>query len=261
MELKKLVEAIDAQVLAGDIIGAFDQFAADNCVTLSNPSDKTINKAQKLEALRWFFNNVATINRIERPAVKIGDAITESQFVFDFSNRQGEPLQYSEVIRRTWKNGKLIEEQYLLGETIDFSEPAAAATPAAKAAKAPKATAKKAEVKADIPVAEKKTAAKPVTEKKPAVKSAKTSAPAQQDDLALIEGIGPKIAELLIKGGITTFAELAATKPTAIKAILDAAGKRYQMHDPATWPKQAALARDGKTAELQKLQDKLKGGK
>lgn len=258
MELKKLVEAIDAQVLAGDIIGAFDQFAADNCVTLSNPSDKTNTKAQKLEALRWFFSNVATINRIERPAVKIGDAITESQFVFDFSNRHGELLQYSEVIRRTWKNGKLVEEQYLLGETIDFSEPAAAATPATKAAKAPKATA---EVKTAKPVAEKKPAAKPVVENKPTAKPAKTSAPAQKDDLALIEGIGPKIAELLIQGGITTFAELAATKPAAIKMILDAAGKRYQMHDPATWPKQAALARDGKTAELQKLQDKLKGGK
>jgi len=250
MELKQLVEAIDAQVLAGDIIGAFDQFAADHCVTLSNPSDKTINKAQKLEALRWFFDNVATINRIERPAVKVGEAITESQFVFDFSNRHGEPLQYSEVIRRTWENGKLIEEQYLLGETIDFSEPAAAATPAAKPAKAPKAAAKTTAVKAEKPAAVKKAAAS---------KTAKATA--EKDDLALIEGIGPKIAELLIKAGITTFAQLADTEPSAIKAILDAAGKRYQIHDPRTWPEQAALARDGKTVELKKLQDELKGGK
>ena len=106
---------------------------------------------------------------------------------------------------------------------------------------------------------------KPAADKKPATKSAKTQTekPAQvkADDLTIVEGIGPKIADLLKAAGIATFAQLAASKPAAIKAILETAGKRYQMHDPATWPKQAALARDGKSAELAKLQGELKAGK
>jgi predicted flap endonuclease-1-like 5' DNA nuclease len=253
MNLQKLVEAIDAQVLAGDIIGAFDKFAADDCVTLSGPTDITNTKAQKLEALRWFFNNVATVNRIDRPALAIvGDNITDSQFVFEFTNRFGEPMTYNEVIRRTWKNDQLVEEYYLMGQTIENAAPSAA--PAKKAVKT--TTAKKEAVKT-APAAE-KAAAKPAAEKKPA---AKTTAKAKADDLTLIEGIGPKIAELLVKNGIDTFAKLATGKPDAIKAILEAAGKRYQMHDPATWPQQAALARDGKSAELKTLQEKLSGGR
>jgi len=85
--------------------------------------------------------------------------------------------------------------------------------------------------------------------------------PAKPDDLKKIEGIGPKIAELMTKGGIATFADMAAAAPEKLKEILTEAGSRYQMHDPTTWPDQAKLAAEGKWDELTTLQDNLKGGK
>lgn len=81
------------------------------------------------------------------------------------------------------------------------------------------------------------------------------------DDLKVVEGIGPKIEELLHEAGIRTFGQLAVASPERIKEILHAAGPRFQIHDPATWPKQAALARDGQWDELKAWQDALKGGK
>ena len=81
------------------------------------------------------------------------------------------------------------------------------------------------------------------------------------DDLRIIEGIGPKIAELLHNAGINTWAALAGTEVAKIKAILSEAGKRYATHDPTTWPKQAELAAAGKFDELKDWQDKLDGGK
>lgn len=267
MELKKLVEALDAQIVKGDIVGAFEKFAADNCVTYSNTADKTHTKAQKLEVLGWFVQNIATANRIELIASKIGKNTTDSQFVFDFSDRQGNKLVYNEIIRRTWNAGKVVEELYLLDQTLDNNDvaPTEAKVPAAKpvAAKTQAAKPAKTAKTTEAPAATKVPAEKPLAAKKPAAKTAPkvAPAPAKTDDLVLIEGIGPKIAELLIAAGITSFAQLADTKPAAIKTILDAAGKKFQMHEPATWPKQAALARDGKKAELAKLQEKLKAGK
>jgi large subunit ribosomal protein L17 len=84
---------------------------------------------------------------------------------------------------------------------------------------------------------------------------------AEGDDLKLIEGVGPKIADLLINGGISTFAQLAASTPEAIQEILDAAGSQYNIHNPSTWPAQAQLAADGKWDELKTLQDELLGGR
>ena len=84
--------------------------------------------------------------------------------------------------------------------------------------------------------------------------------PATPDDLKKIEGVGPKISELLQKAGLTTFAKVAASTPEEIKAILEAAGPRYQVHNPKTWPTQAELAAKGDWDGLQKLQDELNGG-
>jgi large subunit ribosomal protein L21 len=94
------------------------------------------------------------------------------------------------------------------------------------------------------------------TEKAPEAKASKKG-----DNLTLIEGIGPKAAEALIAGGIATFAKLATTSATDVKAILDASTNKVQHLDPTTWAQQAQLAADGKMDELKTLQDALNGGK
>lgn len=83
----------------------------------------------------------------------------------------------------------------------------------------------------------------------------------KQDDLKLVEGIGPKIEELMHAAGITTWAELAAAPIEKLEEILDEAGPRFRIHDPATWGKQAAMADAGQWAELETYQDELKGGR
>ena len=79
-----------------------------------------------------------------------------------------------------------------------------------------------------------------------------------KDDLALIEGIGPKIAEALNHAGVFTFRQLAATPVETLHHVLDEA--KFP-GEPGTWAEQAQLAADGKMEELQKLQDELKGGR
>lgn len=83
----------------------------------------------------------------------------------------------------------------------------------------------------------------------------------KKDDLTKIEGIGPKIKEILWAGGICSFDQLANNTSDKIKKLLDAAGPRFKMHDPGSWPRQSKLAATGKWDELQKLQDELDGGK
>ncbi len=81
------------------------------------------------------------------------------------------------------------------------------------------------------------------------------------DDLKAVEGIGPKIEGLLNDAGINTWRELANTAVDKIQSILDAAGDRFNLADPMTWPHQAGFAADGKWDELDDLQEKLLGGR
>lgn len=82
----------------------------------------------------------------------------------------------------------------------------------------------------------------------------------QADDFKIIEGIGPGIERVLYQAGIKTYEDLSETTSEVIKDILTNAGSRFQMHDPGTWPRQAALAAAGRLQELLEWQEKLDGG-
>jgi predicted flap endonuclease-1-like 5' DNA nuclease len=82
----------------------------------------------------------------------------------------------------------------------------------------------------------------------------------KQDDLVIIEGIGPAIHKILNAHGVHTFADVVNAKKDEIHTWLNAAGPQFKMHDASTWAEQAALARDGKMAELEALKTKLNNG-
>jgi len=81
-----------------------------------------------------------------------------------------------------------------------------------------------------------------------------------EDDFAAIEGVGPKINDLIHADGLNTFRELSDVKPARIQTILDNAGPNYQMANPGTWPDQANLAASNRWSALKALQDILDGG-
>lgn len=82
-----------------------------------------------------------------------------------------------------------------------------------------------------------------------------------ENDLKVVEGIGPKIEQLLNNAGINTWVGLAESSKETIQKILSDAGSRYKLADPSTWPKQARLAADGQWEKLEEYQDYLQGGK
>ena len=113
---------------------------------------------------------------------------------------------------------------------------AVVAAPAAPAPKVEAPKAKKAAAPvAETPVAEAPVAAVAAAEEAPKAKAAKKGPKA--DDLKIVEGIGPKIEQLLKEGGIETWEDLSNAPVERIQEILDAAGPRYQIHDPSTWLK------------------------
>lgn len=80
------------------------------------------------------------------------------------------------------------------------------------------------------------------------------------DDFSKIEGVGPKINEVLKNAGITSYAQLGAMAADQLKEILANSDLRIPP-DSSSWPEQAQLAAEGKWDELQTLQDELHGGR
>lgn len=164
--------------------------------------------------------------------------------------------------------GKRIKE--LLNKEGEIEIPSVKKTAkkaAAKARKTVKKTAAKTKstVKAATKTAAKKTAKRKTTVKAATKTSAKKKATVKRtakktlkaDKLQLIEGVGPKLEAILRKNGITTFKQLAKTKVTTLRTILEKAGPRYNIHNPSTWAQQAKFAAAGKFSDLVKFQASL----
>ncbi|MCC6462907.1 MAG: 50S ribosomal protein L27 [Saprospiraceae bacterium] len=138
---------------------------------------------------------------------------------------------------------------------------------AAPAAEKPAAKKKAAEetpvVEAAAPVVEavSEVETAPVAEEDTSAKKAAAKKAPKANDLKIVEGVGPKIEQLLKDGGITTWEELAEASVDRLKEILEAAGSRYQIHDPSTWPAQAKFAAEGRWDDLKDYQDMLLGGR
>ncbi len=83
----------------------------------------------------------------------------------------------------------------------------------------------------------------------------------KQDDLKVVEGIGPKIESLFHNYDIKTWKALSETTVAKCQEVLDSGGERYKVHDPASWPMQARMCYEGKWKELFRWQEEHDHGK
>lgn len=86
-------------------------------------------------------------------------------------------------------------------------------------------------------------------------------APEPQEDLKIIEGIGPKIESLLKENNIKTVNDIASASATHLQEILEKGGDSFRLHDATTWPAQARLAVNGDWELLKEYQERLRGGR
>lgn len=79
------------------------------------------------------------------------------------------------------------------------------------------------------------------------------------EDLTIIEGIGPKIDDLLRANGVAGFVELAQIDEANLLEILDRGGPYFRYANPSSWARQAVLVVENRWSELKQLQHELSG--
>jgi ribosomal protein S1 len=188
----------------------------------------------------------------------LGDMAMFSQLKEQLAEAKGKKAEKDEADAvAAEESAKESEAEMNTESTTETVETAAEETTETPVAEKPKAS------KAKAPKAEEEVAGEEegdtTEEKAPKAKAAKSKATG--DDLKVIEGIGPKIEEILHAAGIDSFATLAGKSADEIRDILLEQGSRFKMFDPTTWPEQSSLAADGKWDELQVMKDSLQGGK
>lgn len=121
MNLQQHLIQLDELVVQGKFLEAIDRFFHSDVICYSTPDDAIYGNAAKRQSIQNFFNQISAVNNIVLHSQAVGDDVTMSEMTFDFTLKSGKSLVWNEVIRRTWLNGQVIEENITLASVMSMS--------------------------------------------------------------------------------------------------------------------------------------------
>lgn len=111
--LKEKVDALDSQILNGDILGAVEKFFHPDVETREGNSEEvTSGKEAKKAQLEAFFAGISNVNAIELHSSAANGDVTMSEFTFDLSRTDGSRILWNEILHRRWRDGQVVSERY-----------------------------------------------------------------------------------------------------------------------------------------------------
>ena len=111
-DVAALDKALNDRVLAGDILGAFDQYYADGVVMQENGADPFIGKTVNREREEKFVASVAQIHSGAVLASAINGDVAFSQWEMDITFQGGHRVKMEQVAVRHWAGGKVVSERF-----------------------------------------------------------------------------------------------------------------------------------------------------
>jgi len=115
MDIRKLNTEVDALVSKGEILAAISKYFADGAVTTDHDGTVISSKKGHLAKIEAFLGSIAKVNGITFQHSGVGDDVSMSEFTFDFAMKDGSHVLWHEILRRVWKDGKIVDEQYFIG--------------------------------------------------------------------------------------------------------------------------------------------------
>jgi hypothetical protein len=111
IDITSLETRLNARIQEGKILEALDEYFADDASFQEGLSKPRVGKAANHEFLEGFFKTLKGFNGATLHAQAVNGNISFSEWTFDMVGPEG-PIIWNEVLRREWKNGKVISERY-----------------------------------------------------------------------------------------------------------------------------------------------------
>ncbi len=115
MSINNQVQAVIDGILGGKILETFDAYYADNVVMSENGKDERVGKEKNREYEIQFLESVQEFHGA-KPGRKIVDGNHAAvEWTFDVTFKGGNRVQMQQVAVQTWKDGKIVREDFYHG--------------------------------------------------------------------------------------------------------------------------------------------------
>ena len=109
--VKQLDDQLNAMVLGGQAMEAFEQFYADDVVMQENDKEPTAGKAANRERELQFFASVEQFHGAAVKASAAGEGVSFGERELDVTFKGGSRVVMKQVSVRQWKDGKIVHEK------------------------------------------------------------------------------------------------------------------------------------------------------
>ncbi len=115
MSLKSMVDDLNALVLKGQILEAFEKYYADDVVMQENEQPPTVGKDANREREKQFLANLQEFRGAEVKAVAIGENVSIVEWFYDYTHKEWGKVTHHQVAVQRWKDGKIVHERFYYG--------------------------------------------------------------------------------------------------------------------------------------------------
>ena len=112
MNVQDLDNALNQQVLAGDILGAFDKYYAEDVVMQENSEEPFVGKAVNREREEQFVNSIAAFHGASVVSSAVNGDTSFSEWAMDVTFKGGVRVKMAQVAVRTWRDGQVARERF-----------------------------------------------------------------------------------------------------------------------------------------------------
>jgi ketosteroid isomerase-like protein len=112
--LKNKVDDLNAQILAGAILPAFETYYADDVVMIDQGMPPRVGKDVNRTYEEAFVNGLTEFRGAEVKGVGIDEAAGKAfvEWHFDFTHKDYGSQTYDQVAVQTWRDGQIVEERF-----------------------------------------------------------------------------------------------------------------------------------------------------
>ena len=105
-------KALNAMILGGKALEGFDLYYADDVSMQENANPPMVGKAANREREIAFFGSIEKANRFELGKSAVEGDTSFSEWFMDVELKNGFRMVSNQVSRRTWRDGKIIDERF-----------------------------------------------------------------------------------------------------------------------------------------------------
>lgn len=107
---------LNQMIVEGKVMDAFEKFYADDVAMAENNDPPTVGKDANRARELQFFDSIAKVNRFDLVRQVAGADFGFAEWDNDYELKNGYHVKTTQISRRVWRDGKVVEERFFYGK-------------------------------------------------------------------------------------------------------------------------------------------------